>query len=814
MANQVVLEQYNEIIKRQKTATFYKVDFHIHTPGSKKDYKVNGLEYERVGLDILEDIANKKGLFNNEKFRELYSSKDELMALLIIHEAYEVKGLNLIVITDHDNMDWYNKIISAAEKYILYISNRNKDFMILPGVEITCFSGTHVIGIFDNKNYEKVWEYIKFDLNGINEGNQKVFTFRSEMDVIKIIKKVNGIVYIPHLDNNAAGERIKDILDPLSGMSKAQLLTSEYVEAIGFTNYAFKEVVKSCLDNRKNQYYREKPLAYLKDSDAHCIEEIGTNIIYIKMEKPCFNSLKFALHDPELRVKDNISNKGDSTFIRGIVTRGGYLSKSENKYSYYPFSRELNCIVGGRGSGKSTLIKCLQSCLKGHAPSYNFRLFMGEFQCLLVYLYFNKSDYCIVCEPTIFKNEYTGEETNKYGEPVKGEITNISNWLKVYKISRDKCIKLNQDKQYLLLNDVYVDYFEQSQILRIGESNEPLKQLMETIILKSNNKKKYNILIDNLREKYTNISKYISIKNINDINNIKVLIDEITEIKAGIDEIRAQTISMLNSNMKNKVQIQFNRIDRTTLQLLGMALEEYCFREELNKLQQDKLSRVIDYVSSKYDLFDINIKIIENSELLIREIYSSGVLNGQSQIEIENDETKFQDYILMFYQICKEALKKSYRNADIEKVSIMFNVNSHDQGKKKVLYKPLSELSLGQRAVAILTIITEGMSSLDVTVPLIIDQPEDQLDNRFIYKHLITTIRELKERRQVILVTHNANIPVSGDAENVMCLVSDNENGWLDMYGSLDNIKIQNKIIDILEGGEESFKLRLSKYRI
>ncbi|MCB2297936.1 Spaf_1101 family AAA-like ATPase [Clostridium tagluense] len=813
--NKMILEQYAEIIEKQRTTIFSKVDFHIHTPGSKRDYKVNGIEYENVKLNKLEKIADEKGLYKISGFKELYSGKDELMALLIIHEAYEVKDLNLIIITDHNTIEWYEKIRTAAVIYMTSVTERKKTFMILPGVEITCFSGTHIIGIFDNENYNKIWEYIKVDLQGIDYDNQNLFTFKSEMDVIKVINKTKGIVYIPHLDNNAAKQRIKDILDPLSGMSKSQLLTSKYVHAIGFTNYdKFKQVVKNTLEDKNNQYYRETPLAYLKDSDAHCIEEIGTNIMYIKMDKPCFHSFKFALQDPKVRVTDAISDKNDIPFIRGVVTRGGYLSKSQIDFSYYPFSKDLNCIIGGRGSGKSTLIKCLQSCLTGRTPDNNFRLFMGKFESILIYVYTSSQDYCIYCKPNIAKDGYTGEEINRYGDHEKREITNIENWLKIYKINYNKCVKLDMNKKYKFLNDYYIDYFDQSQILKISQNEEALSEFMKLIVLKTNYKYKYIELEDEVEKECKKAFLYKYIENSKDIKNLEVLLNKIENLKVKIDTIILQIIKLLNLSMENKILIEYQRTNKKELELLDMVLEQYSFNNELSKFEQNRLSRLIEYMSGKYNIFDINIKLIEKEKLFIKEIIDSQKLEGYTVEEVENNRMSFNEYIEIFSRISREALKKIFNNNDIKKFRIKFNVNSHETNASKVIFKNLADLSLGQRAVAILTIITEGMTSLDVKVPLIIDQPEDQLDNKFIYQHFIKTIRGLKEKKQVILVTHNANIPVSGDAENVMCLNSNNENGWLDTYGSLDDNKIQSKIIDILEGGKESFKLRLSKYNM
>lgn len=812
MNDNIIVDQFKEIVARQRTATFYKVDFHIHTPGSKRDYKVNGVEYEKVGLEDLEKIAKEKGLYKN--FKGLYSGKDELMALLIVNAAYKEKDLNLIVLTDHNNMDWYSKIYDAVPKYIANIANtteKAKQFMILPGVEITCFSGTHVIGIFDFNNYEKVWECIKFELNGLNEIKQKTFTFKSEMDVIKTIKKFNGIVYIPHLDNNAAKQKITDILDPLSGMSKAQLLTSKFVDAIGFRNPKFSEIAKQTLENKNHVYYRKSALAYLQDSDAHCIEDIGKHPMYVKMDKPCFNSLKFALKDPKLRIKSAIETKKDIPFIRGVITRGGYLSKNQTEYSYYPFCKELNCIIGGRGSGKSTLIKCLNSCLTGITPSNDFRLFMGNFICILVYIHVFKKDYCVLCEPKIQKDEYSGKEINRYGDPKIRGTVKIADWLNVYEIKKNSYKRLNKIKQFELLNNFKICYFDQAEIYQIGTSQSKLKDFFKSIILRSEYKDNYLELNKKLEEIYKKSYQDVIYKN---ISKLKDLYDKIKCLKLQIDSTISEVINILNQSIKNKVIIRHERKNLSDSQLLFDSLDNYKFNNKLNGYQTKKLSRLIDYISEKYTLFDINKRVIENKEILMNEIKKSKKLEAENSDEVENDDTSFEKYIDIFFCICKRALENLIRNKDSENYKVEFNVNSHELNERNIKFKKLSELSLGQRAVAILTIITEGMTVLDVNIPLIIDQPEDQLDNRFIYEHLIKSVRGLKEKRQIIFVTHNANIPVSGDAENVMCLSSNNENGWLDIYGSLDNDNIKNRIIEILEGGKESFKLRLRKYNV
>ena len=82
---------------------------------------------------------------------------------------------------------------------------------------------------------------------------------------------------------------------------------------------------------------------------------------------------------------------------------------------------------------------------------------------------------------------------------------------------------------------------------------------------------------------------------------------------------------------------------------------------------------------------------------------------------------------------------------------------------------------------------------LENPAPLLIDQPEDDLDNHFIFDQIVTTLRKEKEKRQFLIATHNANIPVSGDAELIMVLEADDQHGYISEngIGSIDSPTIK-----------------------
>ena len=121
---------------------------------------------------------------------------------------------------------------------------------------------------------------------------------------------------------------------------------------------------------------------------------------------------------------------------------------------------------------------------------------------------------------------------------------------------------------------------------------------------------------------------------------------------------------------------------------------------------------------------------------------------------------------------------------------------------------PVLQLSDGQRHTILLTIAMLAESN----VPLIIDQPEDDLDNAFIFSSIVTTLRAIKERRQVILVTHNANIAVLGDSELILPMFRENDCGKAKDRGSIDASATKQCVMDILEGGPDAFERRKEIY--
>ena len=121
-------------------------------------------------------------------------------------------------------------------------------------------------------------------------------------------------------------------------------------------------------------------------------------------------------------------------------------------------------------------------------------------------------------------------------------------------------------------------------------------------------------------------------------------------------------------------------------------------------------------------------------------------------------------------------------------------------------WRPLTQGSPGQQTAALLAfVLGYGFE------PIILDQPEDDLDNTLIYELLVSRLRETKIKRQVIVVTHNPNIVVHGDAEFVLSLNAAGGQSHIACHGGLQEWKVRDEICRVMEGGREAFESRYQR---
>ena len=133
----------------------------------------------------------------------------------------------------------------------------------------------------------------------------------------------------------------------------------------------------------------------------------------------------------------------------------------------------------------------------------------------------------------------------------------------------------------------------------------------------------------------------------------------------------------------------------------------------------------------------------------------------------------------------------------------MVTVSFRDHSKTN--WRPLEQGSPGQQTAALLAFVLGYGDE-----PIILDQPEDDLDNTLIYDLLVTSLRQTKKARQIIIVTHNPNIVVHGDAELVISLESARGQSHLNSIGGLQESNVRAEVCRVMEGGQEAFE---SRYR-
>ena len=181
-----------------------------------------------------------------------------------------------------------------------------------------------------------------------------------------------------------------------------------------------------------------------------------------------------------------------------------------------------------------------------------------------------------------------------------------------------------------------------------------------------------------------------------------------------------------------------------------------------------------------------------------------------AQIIQENDCEELDRQTSMGTDRCRKILDSFRGNIDPfaleiipieDQIRIELNVSPGEQPN----FKDAAELSRGQKCTALLPLLLARRDT-----PLVVDQPEDNLDNHFIYETVVECVQRLKRRRQMVFITHNANIPVLGDADLVIVLNSDGKCGFVEKSGTVEECR--EEIIDLLEGGREAFEMRRQRY--
>lgn len=849
-------------------ARFYRCDLHIHSPKS-----------------------------------ECYRDK-HVQAQDIVKSAID-KNIEIIAITDHNSEGLFLEVAEAAEGTSLFV---------IPGVEVTTSQGgynqVHLLALFPPDKHGSVSDFLS--RIGIPSDKRAKSDALSDQTIVNIMKEVHnfdGISILAHIDSPGGLDLEIEKLGP----TKGNILKSEYLNGIEITQ---KETLSKYGD-----------YACIQSSDAHSLSDIGARFCLIKMGEPSFEGLRQALHDPASRICLDEGDKQCYPMLLGMTVNGGFLSDQK-----IHFNKNLNCIIGGKGTGKSTVIELIRYCLNTQSTSdyiksnedshIKYALNNGK-----VTLYVQaengmvyRIERCLDEDPKTFTedgnelnlnfrdfyNEFFRCETYSQNELLniarnfQNQLMMIDQYVDLTDLEeREKIIQGSLSKNQMEIKDktdsigdlesktAELDVIREK--LRVFESRGVKQQLqdytlwgneetilneIETLITTEVSNRQQ--LLEKFKENNLKAPQIEDLDRLPNKNIIEESLSHLKKTKVYIEEIIQKEIDCLIkcqkglSNNKETWEARYGakkeelRRLQNELEAQGVPIKDI---EEYLKLEKKKTqleNLVLQINNDKTALLDLSSKrekLLEEFArtrnefygrrmTLIRKINSS--LNGFVRISInkDGDNADYKDYLVSVVlsdkkkRISKDDRERIADNVSPSELCKFVTQNNIDllaqkasiskEVAEKAIYltqeeiytlqtvrledkvtielndhswKEISKCSDGQKCTAILAI---AMYERDF--PLIIDQPEDSLDNSFIYKNVVQILRQIKKNRQLLVVTHNPNIPVLGDAELIMVMKSNGQNGFVSERGVIDKNAIKSHVQSILEGGKEAFDMRMKKY--
>lgn len=886
-----------------------------------------------------------------------YKNKSDSIELWL--DEVESKGLNCIAVTDHNDFRNIDEIVEKAKA---------REITVFPGVEITCDSSKiHILVLFDiNKIAADVRDFLASIGIKRDSVEQGTGTLMSVFEVCKKAKESGCIVIPAHIDEYNGISTLYDV-------AIKNLFETKYIDAFQVVNQDIWQLSKEeQLHNINKKYGVDKiddatmqswrkifnkanetsfPMIMSSDNPSglheseHGLWGIGRTYTWIKMgTAPNLESLRQAFLAAEERVKTCIESENEpervpQLWVKSIEIKDTVISPhKEIKTNFNP---KLNSIIGGRGSGKSSIIRTITGILKA-----------GNFSDLKDIQEEQDSFYKVV-------DSKTGKGILKDNSVIEIELYRNGG---LYKITESSFKKGNSDikiqryrqesEEWEDLSAEHLSLFEieaytQKQIYELAQAPDALSNLIDKDIegldkLKEKANECRTGCADKIRE-IREANGKISIENklqleLKDINERidefkkseitdaialkqhkedeqKLIEDYLQELR-GIgneliqwaanksidlpDEALPYEIRKQLENLKNNADTRIH-----TVKEIGQSIIKDCdvanekidasqwkkdfdnaqnkFAEAKEKLEEKNLQTdILDDLLESQRQKEEEIQKIAKLKVSIgnknkekeqleekyltslkdirdcRKRFVNSVLDGKTDVKIEylehNSSKSVERMLLSFIQnpsatvvdeikkIADDMVKKDgvkrfikmiseiIKDEEVEGVNIYFKkaikklpmplidqmLSFVPEDDLKVSYKssggkfiPLVTASPGQKTTAILTFILAYGEK-----PLLLDQPEDDLDNRLVYDLVVKQLKESKKQRQIIVVTHNANIPVNGDAEYIISLDSANRYVKVKCTGTMDDKDIRDEICDVMEGSEFAFGMRAKKYHM
>jgi len=875
----------------------------------------SGGKYFRCALHV-----NPFNYLKNNRGEDHGLSEEEYNTRLIEKcQEFEIK---VIAITDHNHVGGIDAIRKKAEP---------SDITVFPGFEVASSEGVHLLCIFDTDKETNVLERYLGDL-GIYAAD--ISTKNSSEPFSEILRKVqkewDGICIAAHITNNGG------LLRMLKGEARINAWRDINLYAIQIPGSAddLEHANQQIVLNRDTNYKRDRRVAVVNASDIGRPEDLESAqaSTYIKMSQPTIEALRQAFLDPDSRIRIlSEEEPPEHTEMVALTWEGGFLDGAA-----IHLNGNLNALIGGRGTGKSTIIESLRYVLdlepfgeeakKASSGILKQVIRSGTKISLLVRSHHpSLKDYLIertYPNPPVIRDaggnvlSLTPQDICRnveiYGQHEIGELTKSPT-----KLSRllDRFLdadidlaerKIRARKELASNRGKLID--NQKELNEISENLSRLPALEETFERfkeagLEERLKDQSLLIKEEQVLKTARSRLSQVREGLEDMRMVVEVDRAFVSETALKELPAKEtlrrldpiLASLETNLRKIVveyekylataETDIEKISKTWERRHQEAQNEY--EKLLRKLQkeaidgeefvrlnrqieglkplkdrQEKLSRekealsvrrrnlLIDWedlkaaefrslekaakkVNKKLDkqirvevsfcgerepLFDVlhtriggrlgeAIVILREREALSLPEFVATCRKGPAELQ-----SKFNITLDQSRRIGEagEEVFMELEELDLPHTTIMkLNIGSPD----REVWKEMKDLSTGQKATTILLLLL-----LESHAPLIIDQPEDDLDNFFIAEGIVPKMREEKRRRQFVFSTHNANIPVLGDAELIVGLkaVGEAEEGHgeipVEWMGSIDDKNVRLNVEEILEGGKEAFEIRRAKY--
>ncbi|MGP9043966.1 Spaf_1101 family AAA-like ATPase [Cytobacillus kochii] len=819
-----------ELLK-ESYGRLHKCEFHIHTPASYDYRLITGKKFKSITLkDVLEIARDEEYLSDdlilkiqqntteeneqlvkelNEKSNTSYKDLREVIAYELIANRLYINNIEIAVISDHNTIKGFKNLRDALIRLYntKYKAQQKKCIRLFLGIEISCSDRYHLVAIFNEANYATVSRFVEEYIHSEEDG-----TYISCLDMVKKVLNHGGIPYIAHINTN-------DLLG--TDLYKRSLFDSSGLFIVGLTN----------TDSNKKIFDRIEPFSAnvkknfccINEGDSHELSQIGLRNTWIKFNSINFNSLKKAFNDHHVCVYRERPKNNDK-FIKGLYIvpgEDGFLTSKEDTKSPFivDFSRDLNCIIGGRGVGKSTILSILETVFTLEVKDKKNLKFICKNKIIYISFYFKGDDYIVQFIPQVGSIGYTEsfflEKAFKDGVVTDTGLNLAPHWIELYKVvaqEKDEVVfeKIEQNCAIILLNEVYKKSFSINNIIeQINSGN--VNDFIREIILNGN--------------KFNSINKYTSLlQQCNNNNFRKILRSEMKNMINDLADRNKQVYNVIKEfNEKNTNLIQVTNSSTSLdpseyFDFIGINSESHVANTYLTWNDIEKylytIVKKMNYLQFLDLLLNKKHNVLEEA-ININSFVSNMSTGGFDEINRNNLRKIYNSIESKLFENKDRMIASLSRFLDLQDdYTLMFNINSKESVQStSVLMREIETLSLGQKVVAILTFIFNfGEHSLDST-PLVIDQPEDNLDNQYIFKNLVESLKKIKNSRQVIISTHSSTIVTNADAEQVIVLDSNNTNGWLVKKGYPGDKVIIKHILTILEGGEQSFSKKAKTYR-